>query len=517
MKKIHLSAVLLMLFLTTACRNTAREPATLPVQPAPEMAQVQALDAKLDSVLHQLDNGGAVFSARVVDLSNGRELYSSRADEASTPASNMKIQTTCTALDRFGPDYIFKTYLAMDGDDLWLIGTGDPSCGDPDMEKKLNRTPTSMLDDWAAALKQKGITQIKGRLLFYDGAFDDQHTNPSWPKGELVDWSAAPVAGLNFNDNCVDVTVIPAAPGQPVQLSVMPPTANEKVINECVTAAPGEKDSAAIHRDGMTDTFHITGKAAKKQTLGSKPVTDPGEFFADALRTNLQSHGITIAGDIQRAPSPLGGSLEPPADKVVAVYERTFSDVLTRLNKDSQNLFAEAFCKLVGRSMRPEGENEPGSWASGSDAIHAFLQRNHIDDSKLVVVDGSGLDHGNKVTTHMISDELFLMWRHRYHEAFFNSLPVAGKNGTIRKRMDDIAGHVFAKTGYIRGVRSLSGYVQTRAGQWLAFSIIFNHIPGDVHPAEDCQDNACRVLYEWPNIDDAKLRPVRKPTTESDD
>ena len=72
-------------------------------------------------------------------------------DEPSTPASNMKIQTTCTALDMFGPDYQFKTYLAMDGNDLWLIGTGDPSCGDPDMEKKLHRTPTSMLDDWADA------------------------------------------------------------------------------------------------------------------------------------------------------------------------------------------------------------------------------------------------------------------------------------------------------------------------------------------------------------------------------
>jgi D-alanyl-D-alanine carboxypeptidase/D-alanyl-D-alanine-endopeptidase (penicillin-binding protein 4) len=192
--------------------------------------------------------------------------------------------------------------------------------------------------------------------------------------------------------------------------------------------------------------------------------------------------------------------------------------VLDRLNKDSQNLFAEAFCKLVGRYMRPEGENEPGSWASGSDAIHAFLQRKHIDDSKLVVIDGSGLDHGNRVTTHLITDELFLMWRHRYHETFFNSLPIAGTDGTIKKRMKDLAGHVFAKTGYIHGVRSLSGYEQTRTGKWLAFSIIFNHIPGDVHPAEDCQDNACRVLYEWPNnIDNAQLRPVRKPTTQDED
>ena len=259
-------------------------------------------------------------------------------------------------------------------------------------------------------------------------------------------------------------------------------------------------------------------------------MTDPGEFFADALRTNLQSHGITIAGETERAKSPLivptlisGPMLEavplaPPSNKIIAVHERSFTDIITRTNKNSQNLFAEAQCKAVRRAYAPRlGKLEPGSWQLGGEAIHAFLQRNQIDDSKLIVVDGSGLAHGDKVTTHLITDELNLMWHHRYSKTFFNSLPVAGKNGTISKRMKDIAGQVFAKTGYIHGVRSLSGYIHTRENKWLAFSIIFNHIPGDVDPAEDVQDNACRVLYQWPNIDNAKLRPVRKPTTEQDD
>ena len=121
---------------------------------------------------------------------------------------------------------------------------------------------------------------------------------------------------------------------------------------------------------------------------------------------------------------------------------------------------------------------------------------------------------GNKVTTRLITDELRVMWNHRYHDLFFNSLAVGGKDGTIGKRMDDLQGHVFGKTGYIGGVRALSGYVKTNAGKWMAFSIIFNKLPGGVQPAEDIQDNVCRVLVDYPNIDDAKLRPVRPASQE---
>jgi D-alanyl-D-alanine carboxypeptidase/D-alanyl-D-alanine-endopeptidase (penicillin-binding protein 4) len=165
---------------------------------------------------------------------------------------------------------------------------------------------------------------------------------------------------------------------------------------------------------------------------------------------------------------------------------------------------------------RSRGEDAPGSWKLGGESVRAFLRINHIDDTGLVYVDGSGLARGNRVTTRLITDELAVMWRHRYHDTFFNSLAVAGKDGTIGKRMDDLQGHVFGKTGFIGGVRALSGYVKTREGKWLAFSVIFNNLPGNVAPAEDVQDNVCRVLVEYPKIENAKLTPVRATTRESE-
>ena len=477
-----------------------------------------ALATTLDPILHQLDSSGAIVSARIVDLSNGEELYSIQPDAPFTPASNMKLQTGSAALDLLGPDHIFKTYLAMDGDDLWLIGTGDPGCGDPDIEAKVGRKPTSMLDDWANALKAKGVTNIKGNLYFYDGAFDAETVEPSWGKGELTEWYAAPVSGLDFNDNCVDVTVYPTEPGQPARLEVMPPTAGNQIINETTTATGDQRATVDITRDRDNNTFRVKGVVKVKKALSSKAVTDPGAFFADALRTNLLSHGIAVGGKTMRSPSPLGGLIVPPADKLIAVHETKFPDILWRINKNSQNLFAECISKYEGREFaKSKGMDEPGSWKLGGENVRAFLEKNRIDDSHLVYIDGSGLSHGNKVTTRLITDELAVMHKSPYHETYFNSLAVAGKDGTIGHRMDDLQGHVFGKTGFVNGVRALSGYVKTRDDKWLAFSIIFNKIPGDVHPAEDVQDNVCRVLVEYPNVENAKLKPVRKPTTREDE
>jgi D-alanyl-D-alanine carboxypeptidase/D-alanyl-D-alanine-endopeptidase (penicillin-binding protein 4) len=182
-------------------------------------------------------------------------------------------------------------------------------------------------------------------------------------------------------------------------------------------------------------------------------------------------------------------------------------DLLSRINKQSQNLFAEALCKMTGREFESrQGKDVAGSWENGAEAIHAFLKKQGIDDSKYHLQDGSGLGRENKLTSRMQSDLLVKMTRHRFGEAFRESLAQAGKDGTIGKRMKDLEGHVYAKTGYIGGVRALSGYIYTRQHQWLVFSIIYNKIPGDVKPFEQLQDDACRVLVNWPN-----LKPI--PTT----
>lgn len=513
-----------------ATQPSATQPATLPTSALPPQGPTSdpALAAKLHEVLHARDASGATIAVRVVELETGRELYAERADEPVTPASNLKILASSAALEKFGPDYELKTYLAIDGDDLWVIGTGDPSVGDPKMSEQRHEKPTAVFDRWAEALAAKGVKAVKGNLYYYDGTFDDQQVHPTWSKGYLTDWYAAPVAGLNFNDNCVDVTVHPAvgtdgkpADGQPGTCDVMPPTgALVTIENKTVTGGTGDLE---IERKADADAYTVVGGVKATKTVESKAVTNPGRFFAEALRANLAGHGITLAGETKRADKPLGGPAGPPADKVVAVHASKLKEVLTRLNKASQNLFAEAMSKLLGRTAAVEAGDPDarGSWAAGGEAIKAYMKRMGVDPSAYVLADGSGLSKANRVTARGHSDLLVAISKQPWGDVFRGTLPIGGVDGTIGKRMKDIAGKVHAKTGYIGGVRALSGYVQTDGGKWLVFSMIYNQIPGSVTPFEVLQDDACRVMVAWPDVAKAQLKagsattlPTTAPSTQ---
>lgn len=485
------------------------------------------LDSRLDAVLHGLDASGAVFAARVVDLADGRELYARDINRPMMPASNGKLANDASGLEHFGPRHRFMTYLAIDRGDLWLIGAGDPGCGDPRIAREHHETPTTMLDRWADALRARGITHIRGKLYFADGVFDDQSIAPTWFKGYLTDWYAAPVTGLTFNDNCIDTTLFPSEPGRPPRYEVVPPTTRvARIVNHAVTGSGGA--AVSITREANDNVFTLGGVVAKQTAAESKPVTDPGAFFADALRTNLRSHGIAIDGPTERAPRALARRLWPalvgrplkdldqdehaatPDGRVVALHATAMSDVLSRINKNSQNLFAEAMCKMQGRDWNlAHGRDEPGSWTAGGEAVHDFLRRHGIDDSHYVLVDGSGLSRENRVTARLLTDLLAVMWTHPDAQAFRSSLTICGRDGTLRNRMTDIAGRVRGKTGSIGGVRTLSGYATTDDRRTLAFSILFNNAEGHEDQSERLADDACRVLVRWPNLGAPSTQPVR--------
>jgi len=173
-------------------------------------------------------------------------------------------------------------------------------------------------------------------------------------------------------------------------------------------------------------------------------------------------------------------------------------DLLFRLNKNSQNLFAEALCKIMGKAFEAaQGHDIAGSWESGGRAIRAFFAKYAIAPNGFRLIDGSGLARENRITARVATDTLSIMFHHPDGQLYRESLSVAGEDGTLAKRMTDLKGHVFAKTGYIGGVRALSGYIQTRSGRWLCFSILFNQVPGPVKAFEDLQDEAVHVLFDY--------------------
>jgi PBP4 family serine-type D-alanyl-D-alanine carboxypeptidase len=205
--------------------------------------------------------------------------------------------------------------------------------------------------------------------------------------------------------------------------------------------------------------------------------------------------------------------MPPPADKIVTVNATPITDVLARINKNSQNLFAECLCKATGQAFDAKnGRKSPGSWKSGGEAIQAFLEQNDIDAGVLAPMDGSGLSPANRVSARILTDLLAVMAARPDAQVYKASLSVAGVDGSIKDRMPEAREMVYAKTGYIGGVSSLSGYVKTRGGKWLAFSFVYNNIKeekdddGDVKPYTSLQDEGCRILTYWPD-----KAPVSQP------
>lgn len=466
----------LLALIASGCATPGVSP---PGEPDPAIA------ARLDPILLA---PGATVAARIIELPSGRELYARDADRPMLPASNFKLVTTATALDLFGPDRTFPTRLALAGQDVYLIGGGDPGLGDPTIAGWSKKQPLDHFEPFLRALHERGLTHLTGKLFYDDHAFDDQRTHPSWNPSFREYWYAAPVAGLNFNDNCIDVTVYPTTPGKPVRFDVTPPTAGITIVNQCLTG-PGETPN--IHRGPGPTTYVLTGTCARKASLASKPVDDPGHFTADALRTYLAAHGVMVEGPIVH----LASRFDNQGEVIATVTTAPIAGLIKRMNKPSQNLFAEALAKLSGEEYRRQHPNFSGtSWEAGAAAAKEFLTHHHISTTAFRAVDGSGLSRENRVSARLMTELLVTMGTHPCAKAFRESLPIAGVDGSLKNRLKNVRGRVQAKTGSIGGVRALSGYATTPGGRTLAFSLICNDVQGDEDAAVQRMDKAIEAL-----------------------
>ena len=185
------------------------------------------LTGQINEIVSKYTQKKVQFSIHVVRASSGKTLYSRNANKALIPASNMKIITTAAALSYLGPDYQYKTKVGLCGDNLVIIGSGDPLLCDSVTDAKYDRKVGWIFDDIAAKLKKLNITAVND-IIVDTTVFDDQRVHPNWPKDQLNRWYACEVSGLNFNANCIDITVENTA-GK-IAVSLEPQTSYVKII-----------------------------------------------------------------------------------------------------------------------------------------------------------------------------------------------------------------------------------------------------------------------------------------------
>jgi D-alanyl-D-alanine carboxypeptidase/D-alanyl-D-alanine-endopeptidase (penicillin-binding protein 4) len=438
-------------------------------------AAVRELRAHLSKVFNAPIMARGVWAVDVRSLDTGERLFELNSGKLMMPASNMKVVTLATAAENLGWDYRFTTTLetsapiengALMGD-LVIRGTGDPT-----LNTRQGRG-AAVLAEWAGILRAADIQEIRGRIIGDDQAFDDEGLGDGWSWDYLQFGYAAPVGALQFNEDVAPLTIAPGPrPGDPAVVSLAPGSGLE-VVNRAMTA--GEETSEAIdfRRQLFRPTLEITGAIP----AGSIPVTrnvtvvNPTIYFAQSVKDAFVAAGIRVTGeaadldDIAVHDGPerraLGSTSSPPLREIATV-----------LMKVSQNLYAETLVKALGASA-----GEVGTTAAGRRLMRKTLTAWGIPEDAYVISDGSGLSRSNYVSAEMITAILARMYRDpRHRDEFAATLPIAGKDGTIASRMRRTLaeGNATAKTGSIANVRSLSGYVRTKDGETLVFSIIAN-------------------------------------------
>lgn len=514
----------------------AQQPSSPPQLRRAAEAQGGALEALRSHIAGLLDQpkfSAARLGARIVEPQSGRVVFERDAEKLFTPASNMKLYTTAAVLDAFGPDFTLETsvYAARAPSrngvlrgDLILYGRGDPNLSarfERDAAGKPNPvdefTPADRIpaiEALADQIKARGVRLVTGSIVGDESHFAGGGPGAGWSWEDLQFYYGAEVSALTVNDNAVTFTIRPAAhAGLPPVITVQPQTAYVTIINHAMTIAAkaqGKGTRIGISRPLGSNAVEFFGSIPLGATeqVENIAVHDPARFAATLLKEALARRGVRVAGGVKRLDAV--ARLTRPFDEaklieVASVTSQPLSEMLKAVNKPSQNLHTELLLRQLGvrAVMQDEGASElddygrPRSAESrGLDALRRFLAKAGVNAQALSLRDGSGLARQDLISPLATTQLLTFMLTHPHAAVYRASLPIAGVDGTLSNRMrgTPAANNVRAKTGSLMYVRSLSGYVTTKRGQTLVFSLLGNNYTGAGGDVTGLYDQICALL-----------------------
>ena len=398
----------------------------------------------IDSLTHQPQFRGGMWGVLIVNPRTGDTLYSQNAGKLFMPASNMKIVTSAAALTLLGPDYTYKTTFLVDGPvqdsvldgDLIVIGRGDPTISD-----NMRGVATTVMDALADSIRAHGISQVTGRLARVGNAFPDSTRGYGWEWDDLGEYYAAGVDELIFNEGMAPTTLRP------------PP-------------------------DTVRDSAY------------SGPAKDPATAYLNALNDALIRRRITLDAGVL-------DSILPTPFKMDTLFTFTslpMRSILPALLKPSQNQIAEILLKTIGLERGGMGTADSARKIVGQQLLAWGVQSDGF-----VIRDGSGLSRHDLLTPETLVRVLDRIQQDTAFAVFYNALPIAGVDGTLKDRMKGTPaeGNAHAKTGSISNARTLSGYVTTADGERLIFSTMASNWTGPTSSTTIVADQIVAALAAY--------------------
>ena len=479
------SIVCLSAIATLAACGGAR-PTTSPSPAVPPAVTRATLPRMIDSMVNAPEFRTALWGVLIVDPEAHDTLYAHNAAKLFIPASNQKLVSSSVMLEQLGPEFRFRTTFAAHGPisngtlggDLAVVGSGDPTMSD----RMMKGDAMTALRAIADSLSQRGIRRITGNIVAAGDAFPGPVAGAGWPWDGLNGASFAGVDELLFNEGLSTFRVRPGMNiGDPGIVETRPARLSPTVRMEAITIARDTNAASATGRGGRSRTgtrvfaFHDTLTSAVvvrgQIAVGDSatitlPQHDPNTAFIAALTEALADRGIMVDRQVT------AWSQDPRVDSLFTVLSVPLREIMPAIMKPSQNQIAEVFLRTLGHERAGVGTAD-----SGRRVVERQFAQWKIPSDAFVVRDGSGLSRSDLISPEAIVSILDAMRRSPNFAVFFESLPIAGVDGTIRTRMRDTPaqGNLRAKTGTLSMVRSLSGYVRTADGRLLEFSMLCNN------------------------------------------
>lgn len=475
LRTVRSCAALVLVCLAAACASGgSADPGRPPT--------LVGLPAVVDSVRNTAPLDRMHWGVGAYDYGADRLVLRVNIDRHFVPASNMKLVVSAVALGMLGPDYRYSTSAyARDLNEgtasaLVVRGTGDPTLG----ARFHGDTAMAGLASLADSIVTAGVRRVTGPLVVDASYFGDPTIHPTWESGDLDWYYAAPVAAFAVEEATVLVRILPGASvGVPATVELVAPGGVATIENAITTDTAFSENTVDFTRTPATNSFRFFGRIP----LNAEPeryvltVHDPARYAGHALHALLAQRNVELTDSVivldwRTGPPPPEWNVESAAyARVGTLLSPRMGDIVEAILEPSNNWIAEQVLKTLGAQ-----HGAGGTWREGTAVARRYLiDEVEIDSAAFHLVDGSGLSAQNLLTPDAVMRLLYHAKEQSWGPLFRAALAEPGEEGsTLSNRLSAYQGRVYAKTGSITHVNSLSGYITTADGREIIFSVLSN-------------------------------------------